>query len=69
MSKAKDGWHVIYGRDVYVEGGKVVRGTKNDGQLPAYPYRSAKEGGWCREYGMSVSAFAAGVKRGTVELF
>lgn len=25
---AKDGWHEVYGEDVYVANGKVVRGVK-----------------------------------------
>lgn len=25
---AKDGWHEVYGEDVYVENDKVVRGVK-----------------------------------------
>lgn len=37
--KVKDGWHRVYGHDVYVEDGRVLRGTTTDGQNTTYPYR------------------------------
>ena len=67
----KDGWHKISGFDVYVEDGKIIRGTKEDSNgsiIPAYPYRACKEGGWDLEQYMTVNAFRAGVYRGTVTL-
>lgn len=68
MAKARDGWHVVRGRDVYVEGGIVIRGMKHNGRLSAYPYRKAKQPHcWIRE-DMTLAAFSAGVRRGTVEL-
>ena len=30
MTQIKDGWHKVYGEDVYVENGKVVRGVTKD---------------------------------------
>ena len=30
MTQVKDGWHKVYGEDVYVENGKVVRGVTKD---------------------------------------
>ena len=30
MTQVKDGWHNVYGEDVYVENGKVVRGVTKD---------------------------------------
>lgn len=64
----KNGWHVIRGRDVYVEDGKVLRGLKNNGQETAFPYRKAKQPNcWFRET-MTVAAFSAGMARGTVRL-
>lgn len=30
---AKDGWHEVYGEDVYVENGKVVRGVKKKARI------------------------------------
>ncbi len=65
----RDGWHKICGYDVYVENDKVLRGTKYNGQLPSCVYRSCKSGGWDREYKISVDAFRAGVRRGTIKMF
>ncbi len=65
----KDGYHKICGYDVYVENDKVIRGTKANVTLPAYVYRSCKTGGWDREYNISVSAFRAGIRRGTINMF
>ena len=70
-SKIKDGWHTIYGRKVYVEGGMVRRGIKEDrnhSQAAAYVYRASRRGGWDKEDGLSVAAFRAGIARGTIEL-
>lgn len=62
MTKIKDGWHNICGADVYVENGRVLRGLKNGGTEPAYPYKRAEKkygGGW--DIGTpSVSAFRGG---------
>lgn len=70
MKNIRDGWHKVYGYDVYVLEGKVIRGTKRAGTLPAYPYRHINGGkAWISDREMSLAAFAAGVKRGTVRLF
>ena len=66
-STMKDGWHVVYGRDVYVEDGRVRRGLSHDGQRTVYPYRATK-GGWVREYSPTVCAFRAGLRRSTMAL-
>lgn len=62
MTKIKDGWHHICGADVYVAGGRILRGLKNGGTEPAYPYKPASKkygGGW--DIGTpSVSAFRRG---------
>lgn len=74
----KDGWHVILGYEVYVENGLVIRGIKEDSNgspVTAYPYRAQMKkcyygqfiSGWYQE-DMSVDAFRAGVKRGTISL-
>jgi hypothetical protein len=56
----RDGWHKIKGMDVYVENGKVVRGTKLNGQLPAYPYEYVKEYGCYRKVsGISFQRFCS----------
>lgn len=61
----KDGWHVIAGHDVYVEDGKVLRGLSTDKQRTVYPYRAVRDG-WNNDSGLSVGAFRAGVRRGSV---
>ena len=80
MKTIKDGWHIIAGYDVYVEGGKILRGVL--GFVCARPYRKEYgtqyddsmrkvrvwTGGWNECAGISVSAFRAGVKRGTITL-
>lgn len=65
----RDGWHTIAGHDVYIEGGRIIRGTKNAGQLPAYVYRWSRGAGcWIKEDSITPGAFRAGVKRGTIQL-
>lgn len=66
----KDGWHTIAGYDVYIEDGKVIRGTLGYGSF----YRSAwiykhYAGGWYNISGeLSVSSFRRHVKKGDVIL-
>lgn len=64
----KDGWHKIYGYDVYIENNIVIRGTKANGTLPAYVYRACRAGGWDRDNSVTVNAFRAGVRRGTIKM-
>lgn len=66
MEKCKDGWHSICGYDVYVEDGFILRGVKDNGQLPSYVYRACRYGGWGKEERISIEAFRAGVRRGTI---
>lgn len=73
MKTYKDGWYTVAGYEVYVENNKVVKGVKKScsgvGEVPAYPYVAAKDGGWnlaSRE--LSLEAFRARVKRGTADL-
>ena len=60
MTQVKDCWHVIKGSEVYVEGGKILRGVKNDtngSRVPAYPYKwESKYNAWCKGT-PTVSAF------------
>lgn len=63
-----DGWHTISGYNVYVEGGKVLRGLSSDKQKTVYPFRAARDG-WDNDSGLSVDAFRAGVRRGTITMF
>ena len=69
MAKCKDGWRAICGWDVYIEDGFVVRGVSSGPDVvPVYPYRKDRHGGWNSCSGLTVAAFRAGVKRGTVRL-
>lgn len=71
MAKIKDGWHQVCGYTVLVEDGMIVRGIiGNDlNQVPAYVYRADRNGhGWNSEGKITVDAFRAGVRRGTIEL-
>lgn len=82
MKKVIDGWHAICGYNVYVEDGRVMRGVSG-GQNPTttYPYRTHYEwhddiggkkrvaNGWDNCSGITVDAFRAGVRRGTVNMF
>lgn len=69
----KDGWHVIAGYNVYVEGDKITHGTLGEGTSnyrTAWPYRwiGGPTNAWSNCAGLTVSAFRAGVKRGTIRL-
>lgn len=67
----KDGWHNIKGYDIYVENGLVKRGTLGDdlNYRTAWIYTKSKNGGWDNASGeLTVSAFRARVKRGTVKV-
>lgn len=65
--KVKDGWHRVYGHDVYVEDGRVLRGTTTDGQNTTYPYRW---NGNCfvNVFGISFDSFRSGMRRNTIEM-
>lgn len=65
----KDGWHIAAGYEVYVEDGKILRGVlgKGNSRRTAYPYRSG-ENCWTECIGITVDAFRAGARRGTVKL-
>ena len=73
MKKVKDGWHTITGYDVFVEDGRVVRGTAGSGYNlhTVYPYRYNR-GLRCwvnvsRQ--ISVDALRAGIRRETMGMF
>lgn len=66
-----DGWHTVAGHYVYVEDGYVMRGLKGtEGvyQTAGFIYRRLKPSGWGKETAVSVAAFRAGVKRGTLTI-
>lgn len=73
--KIKDGWHVFYGIDTYIENGKVHHGTVRDGlgYKAVFPYRYKKNinypnGAWVNAVGISVDAYRAGWRRGTIRM-
>ena len=68
----KDGWHTIQGRRVYIEDGMILRAIKldhNSSEVPAHVYRASKYGGWDSTGKITVAAFSAGVRRGTIDIF
>lgn len=70
MRKYRDGWHKIAGHTIYVEDGMVKRGICGPSwsPVPCYPYRwSRKLHCWCNE-NMTVDAFRAGIRYGTVAM-
>lgn len=71
-TRIKDGWHTLYGWEVYVEEGRIMRGVKSDrngSSVCAYPYRKSTNNSWTIEDGISYWAFVSGVRRGTVCMF
>lgn len=73
MKTIRDGWHNIAGYNVFVEDGQIVRGTKPSytacGEEPAYVYRWLKQyKEWSSQSKITIDAFRAGIKRGTIAL-
>lgn len=65
----KNGWHKVYGYDVYVEDGKILRGVDTDAngsQIPVYPFRACRDGGYTATGAITVNAFRSGFSRGTI---
>lgn len=65
----KDGWHEIMGYRVWVEDGMILRGMKkdyNNSWIACYVYRESRRGGFDKEEKITVDAFRAGVRRGTI---
>lgn len=67
----KDGWHIVCGYSVYVEDGKILRGTsgKGNSMTTTYPYRRSRYGGWDNESGVTVNAFRAAYRRDNMRMF
>lgn len=66
-----DGWHNVSGYRVYIRNGQIVRGMRGQGrdQRPAWLYRyNPRLGVWSACMSMSVDAFRARVRRGTVKI-
>lgn len=68
MKKVKDGWHKLYGYDVYVKDGKFTRAIDKDGDF-VYPYEwDWKMLCWIGIRRISLDTFRAGVRRGVMKL-
>lgn len=70
MTQTKDGWHVVYGENVYVENGKVTHGVSkdmNDSEVTCYPYEYSKEHNcWINISGkVTLASYRHGRKKGT----
>lgn len=59
-----DGWHIVNGCDILVEDGCVLRGTKDEGSLPAGVYVSVTDG-WLNCHGEDAVVFCRGLFKGT----
>lgn len=67
----RDGWHIISGRKVYIKNSIVKRGIIQRSALdivPGYVYRRVGTGWGKEDHGVSVAAFRAGIKRGTIDI-
>ena len=65
--KSNDGWREVYGRKVYVENGKVIRGLSTDGQRTVWPYEGTNSGGLNNVSGkLTLAALRARTDRGTI---
>ena len=60
----KDGWYLVYGYEVYVEGGEVKRAERGD--LTVYPYRINRCGGTDLDSHMSIDELISGLLRASV---
>lgn len=63
-----NGWHRVYNFDVYVENGKVIRGTDENHTRTLYPYRSDKYGYTNYSGAISLDGLRAGLKSGNMIL-
>lgn len=68
MKNVKDGWHKVYGYDVWVEDGWAVRGLGSDGRRPLDIYTVSKNTGYDFCDGVKLDALRRGIRRGTMEL-
>lgn len=70
MTQTKDGWHIVYGENVFVEKGKVIYGTTkdhNNSEVTCYPYEYNNEHNcWINISGkVTLSSYRSGRKKGT----
>lgn len=73
MTQVKDGWHKVYGEDVYIENGKVVRGVTKDAngsEKTCYPYKYSKDhDSWINISGeATLSSYRTGYKKGITRM-
>ena len=68
MKNVSDGWHKVYGYQVWVVEGYAVRGLSSDGQRPLYIYAASKDGGYYLRYGVKLDALRKAMARGTMAL-
>lgn len=68
MKKYKDGFHVIAGYTVRMEGGYIGRVCVNEEKgIWAVPYIPSKHGGWDNAYlQLTPDAFRARIRRNTI---
>ena len=55
----ENGWYLVYGYEVYVEGGEVKYATRGD--LTVYPYRINRLGGQNPDNHMSIDELISGL--------
>ena len=73
----KDGWHDFkiggeYICNIYIENGKVIRGTNKESTRTLYPYKSVFYAGrWTKTFchgGIKYETFRVGYKKGTYDM-
>lgn len=67
----KNGWHKLFGYDVYIEDEKIIHGVREDrngSYVTSFPYRKYGNG-WSSDVGISYWSFVSGARRGTVGMF
>ena len=66
MKRVKDGWHKVYGIDVWVENNVVIRGIIDNKCV--HPFRWNDKGGyWNNESGYNtLDSVRSGLNRGTM---
>lgn len=66
---ATNGWHTICGYEVLVQDEKIVSGFIDNRIDPTYVYRwNRKLNCWTKEEAVTIPAFRAGIKRGTIKM-
>ena len=66
-----EAWRIAAGYEVFTQDGKILRGRTKDSNgsyKPTYPYRLTRDGTWTLEIGVTLEAFRAAARRGTMEM-